>query len=94
MRITTGCFGRDRETPDNQEMDVIIRGSLIDGVFHGKYEGSNFVGGGQAHTLTGQYNNGSKCGEWISVRISMAASPELVMSYMSRPVDQDTFPPC
>jgi len=91
VRKTVDC----RDTPDGQEKDVEILGSLIDGVFHGDYDEWNFMGGGAAHMLNGQYNSGSKCGRWSSLFISPLA-PESSDRPMGngRTTYQETFPPC
>ena len=94
VRITADCIGRDRETPDAQERDVKINASLIDGVFHGTYVEVNFLNGGAAHSMMGDYNMGSKCGPWSSFWISTVASIEAVIAYTNQPMYQETFPPC
>jgi len=94
VRITNDCVRSNRETPDRQEKDVQILGSLIDGVFHGEYNEWNYRQSGSAHTLNGQYNSGSKCGRWRSFWMSAGASEQATMSALMRPVYQETFPPC
>ena len=94
VRITAGCIGWNREAPDAQEKAIKINGSLIDGVFHGKYIESNYLSGGTTHKLVGQYNSGSKCGFWTSVFLSTGATMEYNFSVNTRPFYQETFPPC
>jgi hypothetical protein len=94
VQVNNGCFGRDREAPGYQEKGVQIDASLIDGVFHGRYIESNYLFGGAAHSLVGQYNSGSKCGKWASFFVSTAVPIETVIAYTNQPVYQETFPPC
>ncbi len=94
VQITADCIGRDREAPDAQEKGIQIDASLIDGVFHGKYIESNYLWGGFAHSLWGQYNSGSKCGKWYDFWMSTAVPIEAVIAYNNQPMYEETFPPC
>ena len=90
VRKTFDC----RDTPDGQEKNVKILGSLIDGVFHGDYIEWNFMGGGAAHTLSGAYNSGSKCGRWRSLYISQRSEFSDRPLGNGRTTYQETFSPC